>query len=145
MYDNRPTTRHPNFDLLWSIFNLRDDIEIDITWGHVKGHQDKAEIDQPLTRFELLNCKVNKGAKELLQYVKHHNIQLTTRLFGPQWTLKSSDGAIYKDFSARIYMQQHGAALKHRIKQKHGYTEEVMNSIDWKSIGNTGRSMPIYE
>ena len=77
--------------------------------------------------------------------MKNHNIQPTTQLSGPQWTLKSSDGAIYKEFSARIYMQQHEAALKHHIKQKHGYTEEVMNSIDWKSIGNAGQSMPIYE
>ena len=26
IYDDRPTTRHPNYDLLWSILDLRDNI-----------------------------------------------------------------------------------------------------------------------
>ena len=30
-HDDCPTTRHPNYDLLWLIFDLRDDIEIDVS------------------------------------------------------------------------------------------------------------------
>ena len=66
IYDDRPTTRHPNYDLLWLIFNLRDDIEINVNWEHVKGHQDKAGLDRKLSRFKKLNCEADAGAKEYL-------------------------------------------------------------------------------
>ena len=51
IYNDRPTTRHPNFDLLWAIFDLCDDIPIKLTWEHVKAHQDDAGLSRPLPRF----------------------------------------------------------------------------------------------
>ena len=52
IYVNCPTTRHPNYYLLWAIFDLRDDLDINITWAHVKGHQDNADLDCELTHLE---------------------------------------------------------------------------------------------
>ena len=48
IYNDRPTTRHPNFDLLWAIFDLCDDIPIKLTWEHMKAHQDDAGLSHPL-------------------------------------------------------------------------------------------------
>ena len=144
IYDNRPTTRHPNYDLLWAIFDLRDDLDIDITWEHVKGHQDDAELDRELTHLEKLNCEADAGAKEYLTYVKTHRNPPVTKLYGSQWRLKSVSGYIYKNFSSQIYLNRHGDKLREHIKSKQGYSEETMQSIDWQTIGETGRSLPLH-
>ena len=123
IYDDRPTTRHPNYDLLWSIFDLRDNIEIDVSWEHVKGHQDEALLDRELTRYKTLNCKADAGAKEYLEHIHSNRIKPITELYGLQWQLCSQDRYIYKDFSSKIYMNRHGNALKTHIQSKQGYSD----------------------
>ena len=63
IYNNRPTTRHPNYDLLWSIFDIRDNLEIDVNWEHVKGHQDDANLDRELTHFEKITLQSRRRGK----------------------------------------------------------------------------------
>ena len=85
IYDNRPTKNHPNFDLLWSIFELKDELLVNINWQHVYGHQDDAALGCPLTRLEKLNCEADAGAKEFLKHVQTNNMQPIDRLYGNQW------------------------------------------------------------
>ena len=139
VYNNRPTTRHPNYDLLWSIFDLQDNLEIDVNWEHVKGHQDNANLDQELTHFEKSNYEVDAGAKEYLRFVQIHEPKPITELYGSQWRIQSSTGYAYKNFNEQIYMSRHGYNLRNHVKNKQGYTESIMESIDWMAIGKVGK------
>ena len=84
IYDNRPTTRHPSFDLLWSIFDLRDEIPISIKWEHVYGHQDERQPGRQLSRLKQLNCEANSGAKTYLKHVCVQGMQPEPNVYGNQ-------------------------------------------------------------
>ena len=117
IYENRPTTSHPNFDILWSIFELKDEIPIDIGWQHVYGHQDEAALGRPLSRLEKLNCEADAGAKEFLKYVLAHDMRPVTNLYGSQWRLKHNNRYICKHLKHHVYMSRHGHTLINHIKK----------------------------
>ena len=68
-YGHCPTTSHPHFDILWAIFDLRQDTPVKFVVEEVKGHEDSANIGRGLTHVEMLNCEVDQEAKEFLTYV----------------------------------------------------------------------------
>ena len=141
IYENRPTTSHPNFDILWSIFELKDKIPVDIGWQHVYGHQDEAALGRPLTRLEKLNCETDAGAKVFLKYVLENDLQPVSKLYGTQWRLKRDDRYVCKNLKHHVYMSRHGRALINHIKKQKGYSNQQFDSIDWNAIEAAGRTM----
>ena len=141
LYDNRPTTSHPNFDLLWSIFDLRDEIPITVVCEHVYGHQDTARINRPLTRLEILNCEADRGAKDYLTHVLYTNHTAERNLFGRQWRLRHGQSHIYSNLRSRIYDVRHGKRLQRHIMKKKSYTLTIFNSIDWAGIQAAGKTL----
>ena len=110
---------HPNFDILWAIFNLRNDIDIEIDWDEVKAHQDDADIGQELTCLETLNCKVDCGAKEFLRYIRQTNQPAVKTLYG--WRLSLNRDSIYTNLKRNIYGVCHGESLHEHIQNQKGY------------------------
>ena len=51
-YQQRPTVSHPNFNILWLIFDLRKQIKLRMECIEVKDRQDSAGLGRPLTRLE---------------------------------------------------------------------------------------------
>ena len=141
IYENRPTTSHPNFDILWSIFELKDDIPIEIGWQHVYGHQDEAALGRPLSRLERLNCETDAGAKEFLTFVLTHDKRPVTKLYGTQWRLKYNDRYICKNLKHHVYMSRHGRILVDHIKKRRGYSDRQFDSIDWNAIEAAGKTL----
>ena len=47
-YGHRHTTSHPNFNILWAIFDLRRDTPVNFVAEEVKGHQDSTNIGRGL-------------------------------------------------------------------------------------------------
>ena len=88
VYDNRPTTWHPSFDLLWSIFDLRDEIPISIKWEHVYGHQDERQPGRQLSQLDQLNCEADSGAKQYLKHVQEYGMRPDPHLYENQWRLR---------------------------------------------------------
>ena len=119
IYENRPTIGHPNFDILWSIFDLKDEIPIRLKYEHVYGHQDTAGLNREITRLELLNCETDRGTKEFLQYVQSQGMQAELKLYGSQWCLRhGQDYIIYNNVRDRIYAARHGEKLQRHIIKK---------------------------
>ena len=144
-YKHRPAVSHPNFDILWSIFDLREDIAIDIKTEEVKGHQDDAQLGRALTRTERLNCEADHGAKEYLSYARTHRLRPIDTLYGNQWRLHHNGLPIHTKFKKQIYDICHSAPLAQHIKKKRGYSEQVFNDIDWNAIESAGKSLSVTE
>ena len=51
------------------MFELKQEVPIDIKCLKVKGHQDTTVLNGDLTLIEKLNCEVDNSAKEFLDYV----------------------------------------------------------------------------
>ena len=64
-------TSSPSFDLISRILLLREQLQAQLIPTHVKGHQDN--LRRPLTDLEQLNVRMDKLAKEILQYSHDHN------------------------------------------------------------------------
>ena len=117
-YKYRPAVSHPNFDILWAIFDLRNEITINIDTEEVKGHQDNAQLECDLTRMERLNCEADHGAKEYLSYVCMHHLTPTDPLYGNQWRIYHNGLPIHKKFKQQIYDICHSKLLIKHIKKK---------------------------
>ena len=144
-YQCRPALSHPNFDLLWAIHDLQKIMPIDINYIEVKGHQDTALLDRPLTRLERLNCEADAGAKEYLNYVRRHKLQATHALYGTQWQLCHGRQFIYTRLKESLYDVCHGTPLRFHIMQKRGYSEQTFDCIDWAAVKHARKSMSTAE
>jgi len=57
-----------NFDIIWAIYQLRQQIKTTITYEHVYGHQD--EKNRKLTRLERINCEMDHAASKHRIYIE---------------------------------------------------------------------------
>ena len=144
-YQQWPTTSQPNFDIIWEIFDLRQDINIDSNYVKMKGHQDTAKLGHPLACIERLNWKSNAGAKEYLQYIKRFNIQPIDMLYRRQWQLQHKFTYIYTKLKENIVTICHGDPLRLHIMKKRGYSDCTFNTIDWDAILDVGKASSVAE
>jgi hypothetical protein len=79
-----------------------------ITWAtqHIRGHQDEGVMPTVLTRFETLNCDMDRAEKEALQRF-NGSIQLPL-MEGTLWSLSIGQVRIVKIIYQRIYYHVHG-------------------------------------
>ena len=65
-WSERPKIRCKHFDILWSIYDLRQELPIKLIPEHVYGNQDG--VKTVLSRLETLNCDADHGAKQFLKF-----------------------------------------------------------------------------
>ena len=85
--------------------NLRHQEESspEIDTAQVEAHLDTKDPCRPLTRLEKLNCVVDQGAKEYLQYILATGKKTFEILYGTQWRMTIDGVAVNKKIKEKIY------------------------------------------
>ena len=127
-WDERATTTCKHYDLIWSIYDLRKEITVQIIPEHVYGHQD--DLRKTLTRLEQLNCKTDLGAKRFLQYCQDNNIKAQGKPYGSQWKLSIDNVLINQKIDTQIISAVHGKRLRKFLIEKGRSASETFDLIN---------------
>jgi hypothetical protein len=104
-----------------------------ITWAtqHVRGRQDEGDMPTVLTRFETLNCEMDRAAKEALQ--RFNGSKHLPLMKGTLWSLSIDQVRIVKNMHQRIYDHVHGKEAQAYWQQK-GKLGVDPETINWHTI-----------
>ena len=127
------------------MFELKQEVPIDIKCLKVKGHQDTTVLNGDLTLIETLNCEVDNSAKEFLDYVWCHKLQSNHKLYSSQWRLCRGGNHIYANLKQNITQICHSDSLIHHIMEKWGYSKEKIATINWDMIKMARKSSSTAE
>ena len=141
-YSTRAPISSGSYDILWAIQKLCKSLPLQISYQHVKGHQDTA--GKRLTLLEKLNCIMDKRAKQYRSYVETST------------TYKYSNLHMYSNFHCQIestnitenidmHIQDHiyRKKMKLYLRQSKQYTSNAFESIDWVAIQQASKTLPM--
>ena len=142
-WDERATTTCKHYDLIWSIYELRKEITVQIIPEHVYGHQD--DLGKNLTRLEQLNCETDHGAKRYLQYCQDNNIKAQGEPYGSQWKLSINNILINQQIDTQIISAIHGKRLRKFLIEKGRIASETFDLINWNAIRKANKKLTTHE
>jgi len=136
-----PNIQHRNFDLLWAIHHLRHLIPVEITFRHVRGHQD--EIDNAvLDPWALLNIMVDKEAKWYLsKVISDPSRDADLKIVSPHWNVYMDGPPITCKVSQTIIEKITSKNMKQFLVRTKKLTSYTYDLVDWDSSGRAIRQM----
>ena len=142
VYSQRLNTVISHFCLIWSIYDLQKTIALEISIQHVEPHLDTKHRRRILNQWEKLNCEVDRGAKEYLQFILASKILPEERLYGPQWRVSIDGVYVHKKLNKKIQHAKHKQPLIDHMVWKGKLTRTSAKMIDWEAIEKAGKSLP---
>ena len=125
----------PEYDLEKIIWDIQTILPIAIHHKWVKGHQnemkDGTQIYGPFPRDVQLNIEMDELAN------RGNNLPLQQRqsFSHTKISIYDDDGVMITDFSKFLYKKINGKSLQQYIEEKYGLEPEVVQLIDWYTIG----------
>ena len=145
---DKVSNKSHHFDIINSILTLKQRLPIQVTFHHVKGHQDQFMPYWNLNKVARLNVKADRLAKEALQTMLTLN---QNRSFAPIYSpceilVRDEEGhniMIRSKLTDSLKLRIQGKlAREYWVKKKH--LEETKDMIDWKMRNRNLNNLPLH-
>ncbi len=128
------SSRLHHFDLLSYAVKLKEAIQLQLTFTHVKGHQDDNIALDDLSFPAQLNVQMDSAAKAFSQYVLHSSVldnhtPLTTSLQIP--TVRHNNNIIHQKLRQHLYDSIHEEKQLQYWLNKGAFSRYTHSLIDW--------------
>jgi hypothetical protein len=125
-------TLKPDWDLTNAIVSTLQATQLQTTFQHIKGHQDKHVEYEYLSLEAQLNCDADH---EAVNYQTLHQSYrpLVPRLPANNAQLHIKGSTINSSYSTAIRNAASDPALRIHIQKTHKWTDDTMESISWES------------
>lgn len=130
-------TMHPDWDVLQAIVKCLEILGDNTTLAHVKGHQDDHTSYASLPLPAQLNVQADEVAGSY-QYLERDH-QRTTLISGAGVLLHTPEGTIGSHHIRRIRSAQNKPVLRKHLCDRHGWSRQLFDSIDWEIHGRSIR------
>ena len=136
-----PSIQHQHFDLLWAIHHLRHLIPVEISFRHVRGHQDDIE-NAVLDRWAILNILVDKEAKWYLSKITADpTIDADLKIVSSHWNVYMDEQPITRNVSNTIIEKITSKNMKQFLIRTKKLSSHTYDLVDWQSSGRAIRQM----
>lgn len=137
MHPVDPNTAH--YDLIRVIRTIRKELQIQITFEHVKGHQDSGQITA-LSQLATMNVEMDAAAK---QRIKVGNLGLKRyQLPSKPWVCYKEGNRVITKIAAMLKEEINKITIEEHWEKKKRYKAGHRSMMDFKMAGRALRSLP---
>jgi len=133
-----PSAAH--YDLIGAIRWLRDAIPVQITFEHVKGHQDNGQ-SLALSRTAWMNIKMDTQAKQKAQIPHQGPVQYEIPSEG--WVCAIQGQRQPKNLLNALREHINGITIQEHWATKRRYGKGTVNMVDWEATDTAMQSSPM--
>jgi hypothetical protein len=145
--DYLPDPKHPNIDLVGACWSLKNTVPITWHTEHIKGHQDRHQPVDTLSRKAKLNVAMDKTATAYwIHLVSHSNTMPTPdegTIYGEGWQLWNGEGKITHPSRKTLYpLMQDQVTDMWWTRERH-ITHEAHAIIDYNAVEDAMQQLSI--
>ena len=139
---NHRTVLAKNFDLVFTIYNIKKCLPIKVNIHHVKSHQDKEKDIDHLTIWEIINLEADSIAKA---HLEEHLVLPTTvprQIADEAWILLVQGKKITENPGRSITEAIHSPIIHNYYITNRQYTSQALIHINWSALGEALEKQP---
>jgi len=141
-FNHRAPVSCRNFDIIWGIQRIREQLHTTIFFKHVYGHTDK--LKRPLTWPEQLNCKMDKHAKRFRLHIKSSpHYEYSTLHLQHDWTLLLNGIIVGQDISTTVKNHHYFHRMSTHLIENKGCDINAPKLINWTAIEKATNALPL--
>ena len=141
-YNRRAPIKCSTHDILWAIYDLKKDMNIEIKAQRVEGHRDDYVSMEEMNIFEQLNCYVDKRAKKFRKYITGNNEYEYSKIHSNNlWQCSINETIITENISSNLKIWTHGARMQRYLEENKKYNETAFGRIHWDAVEKATNSL----
>ena len=144
--------RHPDsisittkqYDLLWDITYMVQELPLQVKFQWVKGHQSKTQVIE--NQFARMNDSVDNIAKKFARYCIQNPREQRDIEYGKRyWHVMCNGQKLVNNLDKRISYHVHAIDLFDHLQEKYDLNDNEIESIDWQAIGRAMQQLTLSE
>ena len=129
-----PKADAPSYDLLLDIRRKIKELPINVTFRHIKGHQDDHKHISALDRWATLNVQMDTRAKQMLAKARQSHHKPPNQAFGNETVSVRHNNIKLSRFSLdSLYTLLYGANTKAYWATRHNIPPNLIDHINWET------------